>query len=494
MTMNNNLIKSELFVYNSLSRKKELFKSIVPGKVSMYCCGPTVYGLLHVGNFRGATFYNFLRHWLEHLGYQVVFVYNYTDVDDKIIIKAREESVSCDVISERYIQEFEKDFSSLGLKKHEYNPKVTTYIKEIIDIIKTLIDKKYAYVVNGEVLYSIDAFKEYGKLSGRNPEELIAGARVEVDRDKQNPLDFALWKPSKPGEPSWESPWGLGRPGWHIECSAMVKSILGDQIDIHGGGSDLIFPHHENEIAQSEGCTGHQLATYWIHNNMFTFSGQKMSKSLGNLWTARDFLKEYDAEIYKYMVLSVHYRSLSEFSENTADLAIKALARIYSALNLADHLLKENPGSEEVNLDAKNKLEQSWTKIENSINDDFGTPEAFAQIFELVRDFNQLFRRGLKLNDKQRWTVSSYKSLIKKFGAMMSLFQEEPAHFLMKLDDRILEKKNLIRSEIDLKVSERQKVRETKDFKKSDELRVELSALGILVSDTPQGSYWEVQK
>ncbi len=487
-------MNSQLHVYNSLSRKKEIFKSLVPGKVKMYCCGPTVYGLLHVGNFRGPTFYNFLRHWLEHLGYQVTFVYNYTDVDDKIIKRAQEENVSSEAISERYIQEFEKDYASLGLRKHDCNPRVTAHMNQIIEIISVLIEKKYAYVVNGEVLYSIAAFKDYGKLSGRNPEELIAGARVEVDQSKQNPLDFALWKPSKPGEPSWPSPWGPGRPGWHIECSAMVRSILGDQIDIHGGGSDLIFPHHENEIAQSEGCTGHHLATYWMHNNMLTFSGQKMSKSLGNIWTGREFLEEYDAEIYKYMVLSVHYRSLSEFSESTADLAIKALARIYSSLNLADHLLKENQGAEETNSDWQQKLDQAWTVIENSINDDFSTPEAFAQIFELVREFNQQFRRGLKLNPKQKHAVSSFKSFIKKFGGFMALFQEDPSQFLMKLDDRLLEKKNLQRVNIDRLVQERQKVREAKDFKKSDELRTELTALGILVSDTPQGSYWEVQK
>jgi len=485
---------SALIVYNSLSKKKELFQTITPGQVKMYCCGPTVYDLLHVGNFRGAIFYNFLRHWLEHLGYKVTFVYNYTDVDDKIIRRAQDEKISSDVVAEKYIQEFEKDFSTLGLRKHDFNPRVTTHIEEIISIIQVLIEKKKAYVVEGEVFYNISSFKDYGKLSGRNPEELIAGARVEVDQRKQNPLDFALWKPSKLGEPSWPSPWGPGRPGWHIECSAMVRKILGDEIDIHGGGSDLIFPHHENEIAQSEGCTGHTLSRYWIHNNMFTFSGQKMSKSLGNVWKAREFLEEYNAEIYKYMVLSVHYRSLSEFSEMTAELAIKALARIYSSLALATNLIKENSVEELKNPEWELKMTKHWENIETALNDDFGTPEAFAEVFELVREFNQQFRRGMKLNPKMKGTVNSYLNFIKRFGILFSLFQQDPQQFLIDLDDRLLVKKNINRGDIDRLVLERQKVREAKDFKRADELRAELSALGIQVADTPQGSFWEVQK
>jgi cysteinyl-tRNA synthetase len=482
-----------LVVYNSLTRKKEAFQTLVPGQVKMYCCGPTVYDLLHVGNFRGAIFYNFVRHWLEYLGYKTTFVYNYTDVDDKIIRRANEEKVSSESVAERFIAEFEKDFATLGLRKHDHNPRVTQHIDSIIEIIRVLVEKGKAYVIEGEVLYSIAAFEGYGKLSGRNPEELIAGARVDVDQRKRNPLDFSLWKPSKPGEPSWPSPWGDGRPGWHIECSAMVRKILGDEIDIHGGGSDLIFPHHENEIAQSEGCTGHPLARYWIHNNMFTFSGQKMSKSLGNIWRARDFLETYNAEIYKYMVLSVHYRSLSEFSEMTADLAIKALARIYSSLSLAESLLKD-AGEEAANHEFEQKLKTSWEKIESSLNDDFGTPEAFAMIFDLVRDFNQQFRRGMKLNPKMRTAVKHYLDFIRKFGALLSLFQQEPSQFLLDLDNRLLEQKKLKRESIDALVMERQKVREAKDFKKADELRAELTALGIQVADTPQGSFWEVQK
>lgn len=487
---------STLVVYNSLSKKKEIFQSLTPGQVKMYCCGPTVYDLLHVGNFRGPVFYNFVRNWLEHLGYKVTFVYNYTDVDDKIIRRAQDEKTTSGAIAEKYIQEFEKDFSTLGLRRHDFNPRVTTHMEEIISMIQVLIEKKKAYAVEGgDVLYSISSFPDYGKLSGRNPEELQAGARVEIDPRKQNPMDFALWKSSKNDEPSWPSPWGPGRPGWHIECSAMVRKILGDQIDIHGGGSDLIFPHHENEIAQSEGCTGHVLSRYWIHNNMFTFSGQKMSKSLGNIWKGREFLAEYNAEIYKYMVLSVHYRSLSEFSEMTADLAIKGLARIYSSLALATSLLSESSDVSVVaHLDWEAKLQQHWENLTQALNDDFGTPEAFAEIFEVVREFNHQFRRGMKLSAKLKGAAQSYLHFIQRFGALFSLFQLEPQQLLMELDDRVLMKKNLKRVEIDRLVGERQKVREAKDFKRADELRTELSALGIQVADTPQGSFWEVQK
>lgn len=486
---------STLVVYNSLSKKKESFQSLTPGQVKMYCCGPTVYDLLHVGNFRGPVFYNFVRNWLEHLGYKVTFVYNYTDVDDKIIRRAQDEKTTSDVVAEKYIQEFEKDFSTLGLRRHDFNPRVTTHMEEIISMIQILIEKKKAYVVEGgDVLYSISSFPDYGKLSGRNPEELQAGARVEIDQRKQNPMDFALWKSSKADEPSWPSPWGPGRPGWHIECSAMVRKILGDQIDIHGGGSDLIFPHHENEIAQSEGCTGHLLSRYWIHNNMFTFSGQKMSKSLGNIWKGREFLAEYNAEIYKYMVLSVHYRSLSEFSEMTADLAIKGLARIYSSLALATTLINDSSEVAVDHSDWEIKLNQHWENLTKALNDDFGTPEAFAEIFEVVREFNQQFRRGMKLNAKLKGAVQAYLNFMKKFGALFSLFQQDPQQFLMELDDRLLVKKNLKRAEVDRLVMERQKVREEKDFKRADELRTELSALGIQVADTPQGSFWEVQK
>jgi cysteinyl-tRNA synthetase len=488
---------SSLQIYNSLTRKKEIFQSLEPNKVKMYCCGPTVYDLLHVGNFRGAVFYNLVRNWFEYLGYQVKFVYNYTDVDDKIIKRANEEKVDSLVISERFITEFEKDFNSLGLQKHDLNPKVTEHMPQIIKFVEDLISNGKAYVVNGEVLYSIKSFPEYGKLSGRNPEELQAGARVEVDDKKRDPLDFTLWKPSKSGEPSWDSPWGKGRPGWHIECSAMVRSIHGDQIDIHGGGSDLIFPHHENEIAQSEGCTHKTLAKYWLHNNMFTFSGQKMSKSLGNIWRARDFFNEYHPEIYKYMVISVHYRTLAEFSEQTANFAISALGRVYSSLALADiYISNKELQNIEIKSDGKYEayLAEQWKKVEESLNDDFSTPEAFSALFEVIREFNGKVKRGLKLNLQLENICLQFSKWVKKFGLLVTLFQEIPHNFLKELDDRLLAQKDLKREQVDKIVNDRVVARKAKDFVKSDELRNELNKMGIAVSDTPEGSYWEVAK
>lgn len=486
-----------LMVYNSLSKAKEKFEPHSPGVVKMYCCGPTVYDLLHVGNFRGAIFYNFVRHWLEHLGFKVTYVYNYTDVDDKIIDRAKKENADSSAISEKYIEEFRKDFFRLGLKPQDHNPKVTEFMQPILSMVKTLIEKKHAYVSGGEVLYSIKSFPEYGKLSHRNPDDLKVGVRIEIGDKKQDPLDFTLWKPSKEGEPSWPSDWGPGRPGWHIECSAMAKSILGDQIDIHGGGMDLIFPHHENEIAQSEACNGKHFVKYWLHNNMLNFGGAKMSKSLGNVRTGRSFMDEYNPEIFKFMILSVHYRSISDFSDSGIEHAISGLARIYSALAVAQEFLPpDNDGMQRI-ADEPSWLQMAqdaWINIEKSCNDDFNTPEAFAQIFTLVRTFNGQVKRGLKPNPAIQGKAKIFTLLVKRFGQMMALFQENPKDFLRTLDEMLMKKKNIDKAKVEELVQQRVAARTAKDFKKSDELRDQLLSLGIVVADTPQGSFWEVVK
>lgn len=480
-----------LVVYNTQSRKKENFEPHDPQHVKMYCCGPTVYGLLHVGNFRGAIFYNLVRNWLEYLGYKVTYVYNYTDVDDKIIDKANKEGKTSAEISELYIQEFEKDFGRLKLKPHTHNPKVTDYMKPITEMVTGLIENKKAYVSNNEVLYSIKAFDGYGKLSNRNPDDLKVGVRVEVGDKKHDPLDFTLWKPAKPGEPSWPSPWGPGRPGWHIECSAMAKSILGEQIDIHGGGMDLIFPHHENEIAQSEGCSGKHYVKYWMHNNMLNFSGAKMSKSLGNIKTARAFMDENNPEIFKYMMLSVQYRSISDFSEQSIEMTVHGLARIYSALAVAGSI----KGTEVKPEASFQKItDEAWKNIELALNDDFNTPEAFAQMFNVIRQFNSQVKKGMKLSPAVSGKALAFEQFILKFGALMSLFQEPAQEFLVTLDDMLLKRKNLVRSDIDQIVQKRAEARANKDFKKSDEYRDQLLQMGIAVSDTAQGSEWEVAK
>ena len=486
---------SDLVVYNSLSRKKEKFEPYTSGQVKMYCCGPTVYDLLHIGNFRGPVFYNLVRKWLEFSGFKVTYAYNYTDVDDKIIDRANQDKVSSSQISEKYIIEFQKDYDRLGLGPHSFNPKVTDYMDAIVKMIADLISKEKAYVVNGEVLFSIRSFPEYGKLSNRDPDDLKAGVRMDVASGKKDPLDFVLWKPAKPGEPSWESPWGAGRPGWHIECSAMTRDLFGEQIDIHGGGMDLIFPHHENEIAQSEGCSGKQLAKYWMHNNMINFSGAKMSKSLGNIRTLRSFMDEFNPEIFKYMILSAHYRSVSEFGEQVIEHTVHGLARIYSALALAESLL---PGTSQLAIPADAVFEkitnESWGKIKDALNDDFNSPEVFAALFEVVRQFNTQVKRGIKANPAALGKCHAFVALVRKAGNLMALFQLPAKEFLITLDDMLLRKKNLLRATVDQLVHERAQARVEKNFAKSDELRAKLTEMGISVSDTVEGSFWEVTK
>ncbi len=480
-----------LVVYNTETRQKAKFEPYDPKHVKMYCCGPTVYDLLHVGNFRGAIFYNLVRNWLEESGYKVTYVYNYTDVDDKIIDRANKEGKKSEDVAETYIKEFEKDFGRLKLRKQDHNPRVTEHMSSIVQMVGQLIENGKAYDVNGEVLYSIKAFEGYGKLSNRNPDDLKAGVRIEMGTQKKDPLDFALWKPSKPNEPSWPSPWGAGRPGWHIECSAMAKSILGEQIDIHGGGMDLIFPHHENEIAQSEGCSGKHYVKYWMHNNMINFSGAKMSKSLGNIKTARSFMDEFNPEILKYMMLSVHYRSVSDFGESAIEHAIHGLARIYSALATADTLIA---GETKPEASFEKITSEAWAKITEALNDDFTTPEAFARVFEVVRAFNSQVKRGMKVNPSVSGKALALKQFILRFGKLLSLFEEPAQAFLVTLDDMLLKRKNLNRAAIDQLVQERSAARAGKDFKRSDELRDQLAQMGIAVSDTPTGSDWEVAK
>lgn len=488
-----------LRIYDTLKHDKVDFVPITPGEVKMYVCGPTVYDFVHIGNFRGPIFFNLVRNWLEKSGYKVRFALNYTDVDDKIIDRANREGRASDEVANTYIEEYRKDYASLGLKAHEYNPKVTECMVPIVEMVDALIKRDKAYVVDGEVLYSVRSFDGYGKLSRKNIDDLQAGARVEVDRKKRDPMDFALWKPAKPGEPKWPSPWSEGRPGWHIECSAMIKSIFGESIDIHGGGADLIFPHHENEIAQSEGATGKPFVKYWMHNNMLTFGDKKMSKSLGNIKKARDFLNEYNAEILKYMMLSVHYRSLSDFSEDAIERAVSGLARIYSSLNLAERVIEVAQAGSVLPAPASVKaVQEAITKAEsdiaNALNDDFNTPEMFASIFNVIRAFNATVRLAGKIAPEQLRTAMMFRDWIHDQGRMMALFQQKAAEYLRLLDDMLLKKKGLERAKIDVLVAERAAVRAAKDFKKSDELRDQLSSMGIALQDTAQGTSWEVAK
>ncbi len=484
-----------LQIFNSLSQKKEEFIPLTPGLVKMYLCGPTVYGLLHIGNFRGPIFFNLVRNWLEVSGFEVNFVYNYTDVDDRIIEKANLEKSASRVVSERYIGEFRTDFATLKLRSHDRNPKVTEFMPSIVRMIEELVKNGSAYVIDGEVLFSVRKFSEYGKLSHRNIDDLKQAATGELNQKKIDPLDFALWKPAKPEEPKWPSPWGEGRPGWHIECSAMIREILGESIDIHGGGMDLLFPHHENEIAQSEACTGKHFVKYWMHNNMINFGDKKMSKSLGNIKTAREFLKEYNAEILKYMMLSMHYRSVGDFSEAAIENAISGLARIYSALALANHLHASSdmvPGA--VAFDFQKTMLAETEQIKKSLDDDFNTPEVMASFFKVVRSFNTLFRYGMKMTPEVRATCLSFESWLRDKGSVLSLFQEDASRYLRILDDMLLLQKKLDRPMINSLVIERATARREKDFKRGDEIREKLTELGIKVFDLGDVSQWEVEK
>jgi len=485
-----------LRIYNTLTRTKEEFKPLQAPKVRMYVCGPTVYNFLHVGNFRGPVFFNLVRNWLEKKGYQVEYALNFTDIDDRIIKRALEEKTTSGEISERYIAEYKKDFEILGLRRHEHNPKVTEHLDGIEELIQKLIDGKKAYEIDGDVYFQVSEFPEYGKLSGRNTEELLSGTRVETDERKKAPMDFALWKKAKPQEPSWPSRWSAGRPGWHIECSAMIHKIFGHTIDIHGGGLDLVFPHHENEIAQSEAALGETLSKYWMHVNMLNFGGQKMSKSVGNIVSMREFASQYPAELYKWMILSSHYRSLLDFGPEAMERAISSLARIYSAMSLAEDFAKGleiTPGDREK---ARNDLNlaNAEKKVEESLDDDFSTPEVWAQVFEVVRIFNSKVKRGVKPQPAFVALAEELLAWVKSVGQTMSLFQKPAHEFLRELDDLLLQHKNLKRAEIDVLVAERSQARVQKDFAKSDELRKKLTDMGISVQDLPQGSFWEVTK
>ena len=460
----------------------------------MYCCGPTVYGLLHIGNFRGAVFYNFTRLWLERLGFKVKFCYNFTDVDDKIIAKAGEENLAPQDISKKYIKEFYKDFKSLALKPHDDNPKATEYIEDMIRWIQNLIENNKAYEKDGHVFFSVKNFKRYGRLSRFKAKELEARA-LELELPKKAKADFALWKKSKPGELSWESPWGKGRPGWHIECTVMSEKCLNGSLDIHGGGVDLIFPHHENEIAQFEGIKNEPFVKYWLHHNMFEFGGRKISKSLNAPQTMRSFLQEYNAEIFKYMVLNVHYRSTAEVSLGTILQACSSLSRIYQTLKTAKQFVEKNSPSADEKKDKEflEQIRRSRREAETALNDDLNTAKALAVCFSLVRVFNDLFMQ------KQKSSACCYSfsaelilNFFKDYGELFSLFQEEPENFLNELDGIFLKKANLSRSEVNSALKERAEARRKKDFKQADALRERLEKKGVSIQDTPQGVKWRM--
>lgn len=463
------MVDTKLYLYNTLTRKKEEFVSCEPGKVRMYSCGPTVYNFFHIGNARPFIIFDTLRRYLEYKGYSVDFVQNFTDVDDKMINKANELGITVRQLADQYIDEYFTDAKGLGIKEATVHPRATENIDAIIDIIKNLEENGYAYNVDGDVYYRTKKFAEYGKLSHQPLEDLESGARIEVNEDKEDPMDFSLWKKQKEGEPAWESPWGMGRPGWHIECSAMANKFLGKTIDIHSGGQDLIFPHHENEIAQSEAANCCQFANYWLHNGYINVDNRKMSKSLGNFFTVRDVAAEFDYEVIRFFMLSAHYRSPINFSKDLMESAKSALGRIYTCLETLDFLAgnAEDRELSDAEKAVADSIETHKQRFIAAMDDDVNTADAISAIFELVSDVN-----GIITQNPAKSVCEKSAAAIRELGAVLGL--------LGKSGDSIPD-------DIQTILAERAEARSTKNWAKSDELRDKLKDMGYLVKDTPQG-------
>lgn len=460
-------------VYNTLTRKKEELVPITPGEIKMYACGPTVYNYIHIGNARPLCIFDILRRYLEYRGYKVTFVQNFTDIDDKIIRRANEEHVDFSEISERYIKEFWTDADGLNVRHATVNPKATENIDAIIHIISTLIEKGYAYEAQGDVYFSTEKFKDYGKLSHQPLEDLEAGARIMVGEVKREPMDFAVWKAAKPGEPAWDSPWGKGRPGWHIECSAMNWRYLGDTIDIHCGGQDLIFPHHENEIAQSECFTGKPFAHYWMHNGYINVDNVKMSKSLGNFFTVRDVAEKYGYEPIRYLLISAQYRSPINYSTDIIEQCISALNRLYTCRDSLDFELKnasdaEHDGDRAI-IDGFGKYREQFI---DAMDDDLNTADAIASIFELVRDINTNVVGKTPSKALVEGAISVFDELTGVLGLVYNRKTE-------KLD-----------SDIEALIEARTNARKEKNWAEADRIRDQLKEMGIVLEDTAQGVKW----
>lgn len=460
-------------LYNTLTKQKEEFIPLQPGKVGIYVCGPTVYNYIHIGNARPMIVFDTVRRYLEYKGYEVNYVSNFTDVDDKIINKAIEEGVDASVISERFIEECKKDMEGLNVRPATTHPKATEEIDGMIEMISTLISKDKAYEKNGTVYFRTREFDEYGKLSKKNLDDLTAGIRIAVDDEKDDAMDFVLWKPKKEGEPAWNSPWGLGRPGWHIECSEMAKKYIGEEIDIHAGGEDLIFPHHENEIAQSESCNGCQFAKYWMHNAFLNIDNKKMSKSAGNFFTVREISEKYPLQVIRFFMLSAHYRSPLNFSDTLVEASKNGLERILTAVDTLE-TIKPNLTADKLtvaelgHVEALNELVK---KYEEAMDDDFNTADAISIIFEIVRVANTTAREG---------SVEYAQVLLDTITKLCGILGIET-----KKEEVILD------AHIEQLIEERQIARKNKDFARSDEIRDQLLANGIILEDTREGVKWK---
>jgi len=488
--------------YNTLTNKKETFSPIQGGKVGIYVCGITVYDVCHVGHARSAVVFDVITRYFHYRGYDVTYVKNYTDIDDKIIVKANAEGKTIFDVSERYIKEHDEDMDTLRILRPTITPRATEHIKGMIHLISALVDKGLAYVVDSDVYYSVGGFDGYGKLSGRSTDEMLAGARVEVSEKKKDPLDFALWKASKEGEPWWESPWGKGRPGWHIECSVMSQHFFGGTFDIHGGGEDLIFPHHENEIAQSEGATGEPLANYWIHNGFVRINQEKMSKSLGNIFTIKDIVKNYHPEVLRFFMLQSHYKSPVDFSEESLAEARTGMDRFYSTLKAMKEALAGCGDLSAISAgDLSTRYREVYDRIvslpdrfKEAMDDDFHTPKAIGYIFDAVRAVNSYMTdEKMPASGGACFILNEAKKALTEVGGVLGLFGDDPDEYFMADRNREAGKRGLDVTEIDCLVEERRAARLAKNWKRADEIRKILVEKNIVLQDTSTGTIWKIE-
>jgi len=473
-----------LRVFNTLGRKKELFEPLEPGRVRMYVCGPTVYDACHIGHARSVVVFDVIARYLKAKGFDVTYVRNFTDVDDKIIDKANKLGIDSKTVAEKYIKEFYEDMDALNVERATIEPKATEHINQIIQFVEKLIQKAFAYRINGDVYYSVEKFRKYGKLSGRRLEDMEAGARIDIDKRKRNPFDFVLWKSAKTGEPAWESPWGMGRPGWHIECSAMSNEYLGETFDIHGGGRDLCFPHHENEIAQSESVSGKLFVKYWVHNGFVNINQEKMSKSLGNFLMIKDVLKTYHPEAIRLFLLSNHYRSPIDFTDKALEEAKMGLDKIYALLERNEKMIDLKP-------DQNIKSGECWQRFCGAMDDDFNSARGISILFETVRNINRFLDQN-KLSDETIKTIKSDHYDILRIGNVLGLLMEQPKVYFEKKQTRVLEKKSIDPDVIDKMVKERNEARKAKNWEKADEIRNQLADMNIILEDRAEGTVWKI--
>ncbi len=484
-------------IHNTLTRKKELFEPLEPGHVKLYVCGITSYDYCHIGHARSALAFDMIVAYLRYKGFKVTYIRNFTDIDDKIINRAAEQNITSEELANRFIDEFYVDMDKLGIARPTLEPKATENIEEMVYLISELIDKDMAYPAGNDVYYSVNSFSEYGKLSGRSLEDMQAGARISINEIKRDPMDFVLWKGSKPGEPSWESPWGPGRPGWHIECSAMSRKYLGKTFDIHGGGQDLIFPHHENEVAQSEGANDTQFVTTWIHHGFVTIKDEKMSKSLNNFLTIRDITKHYHSEVLRFFVFSTHYRNPLDFSESAMQDAETGLDRLYECVAAIDRLQTENleAGESIISKKDKSKLLSLSERFEKAMDNDFNTAQAQGVLFDAAKTINKI-NRMLPANPAKTdiHRLKETMSIFKKLAEIMGILREDAATYLRQKKATLLAGLDIEEDTIDTFITERYEARKAKDWKRSDEIRDILLGKNIELKDGPEGTTWGIKR